>query len=88
MAECRITRIARADLLAIGRYARRQWGARQRAVYLGDLFAAFERLAATPDLGRPCDEIRPDMRLYRCGRHVVFFRLHDDRVEVLRVLHE
>jgi toxin ParE1/3/4 len=47
----------------------------------------FEFLAANPGLGAP---IRPGLRAWRVEKfkqHVVVYRVFDDRVEIVRVLH-
>jgi len=45
-------------------------------------------LAASPKLGRPCNWIRPGLRRFEKGRHVVFYRRLRDGIFVSRILHQ
>jgi len=45
-------------------------------------------VADNPSLGRECAEVRPDYRKYPSGSHVLFYRLTDDGIDVVRILHE
>lgn len=83
-----LTRRARADLVEIGRYTRANWGELQRNRYLAALFAEFDRLGREPLVGVPVDDLRPGYRRGRQGRHLIFYRTVDDRIEIVRVLHE
>jgi ribonuclease BN (tRNA processing enzyme) len=74
MAGLRLTRAAREDLKAIGRYTERTGGRRQRDAYLTLLDRRFHLLAEIPTLGRVCDVIRPGFRRFAEGRHVIFYR--------------
>lgn len=84
----RLSKAAQGDLLAIGRYARERWGDERCRRYLAALDARFRALARTPEAGRVCGEIRPGYRCAREGKHVVFYRITDAGVEIVRILHE
>ncbi len=89
MAGFRLTRRAEEDLLAIGDYSQRTWGDEQCARYLDQLEHCCQRLANNPKLGRACDEVRQGYRRIAQGKHVVFFRKHDEEtIIVVRILHE
>jgi hypothetical protein len=45
-------------------------------------------LVADPHLGRDCSHIRDGYRKYASGSHVLFYRLADDGVDIVRILHE
>ncbi len=87
MAKFRLTKAARADLGEIARYTLERWGDHQRKRYLSQLDARFRQLARNPTHGIASDEIRPGY--WRCseGRHVIFYRIEDGTVEIIRVLH-
>jgi toxin ParE1/3/4 len=87
MAGLRLTRAAREDLKAIGRYTQRTWGRRQRTAYLTQLDRRFHALAEMPSLGRSCDDIRPGYRKDTEGAHVIFYREVDGGIEIVRILH-
>lgn len=83
-----LTEQAKKDLKSIARYTQETWGRIQRNKYLAALDKRFHRLAETPELGRPCDEIREGYRKLYEGRHVIFYRsVAADEIEIVRVLH-
>ncbi|NOQ34358.1 MAG: type II toxin-antitoxin system RelE/ParE family toxin [Methylococcaceae bacterium] len=83
-----LTRKAEADLKGIGRYTQKTRGRKQRNVYLSGLDKCFHLLADEPDLGLCCDEVKQGYRKFYKSRHVIFYRKVDDKIEIVRVLHE
>jgi toxin ParE1/3/4 len=79
---------AKRDLVRIGRYTEARWGRPQRDRYLTMLDGRIADLADTPPIGRRRDEIREGLRSIHAGRHVVFYRVGPDTIEIVRVLHE
>jgi toxin ParE1/3/4 len=88
MATLRVSCAAQADLRRIGSYTLETWGATQAERYLGDLEHCAKMLAGSPSLGRPWDWIRPGLRRFEKGRHVMFYRRLDDGIFVSRILHQ
>lgn len=88
MASFRFTRRAEADVVSIGEYTLRTWGAEQAARYINDLEACCQLLAGNVAMGRACDAIRPGLRRVECGRHVVFYRRDAQGILVSRILHQ
>jgi len=78
---------AKEDFKSIGRYTEKTWGRKQRYKYNADLVSCFQRLAGSPELGRPCDEIRKGYRVSYAGRHVVYYRIMANEIEIVRILH-
>jgi toxin ParE1/3/4 len=88
MATFRLTRKAREDLKSIARWTQHRWGVAQRNNYLAQLDKRFALLADAPTLGRSCDAIRSGYRQYHEGRHLIFYVLIPEGIEVVRVLHD
>jgi len=88
VARFRFSRRAEADLLSIGDYTLRTWGSAQAARYLDELEVCCQMLADNPQLGRPCDSVRPGLRRLEHGKHVVFYRQERGGILVSRVLHQ
>lgn len=88
MAKFQFSRRAEADLLNIADYTLRQWGKAQAARYLGDLEVCCQTLADNPALGRPCEDLRPGLRRYEHGKHVLFYRHERGGILVSRILHQ
>jgi toxin ParE1/3/4 len=83
-----LSNLAKLDMQVIGRYTQVTWGREQRNLYLQQLDNGFHLLARDPARGQQCDDIRPGYRKYPIGRHVVFYRVSDAGVEIVRILHD
>ncbi|MCI0697523.1 type II toxin-antitoxin system RelE/ParE family toxin [candidate division KSB1 bacterium] len=79
---------ARMDLIGIGIYTEKQWGKRQRKKYLNQLESKIRRLAKNPAQGRQHHELPEAPYGYHEGRHVIFYRLTSDGIEIIRILHD
>ena len=55
---------------------------------LCDIDAACVALAAWPDLGSSRDHVREGLRARRSDRYVIFYRVEEIRIAIVRVLHE
>ncbi len=84
-----LTRKARADLRAIAIFTEEQWGVEQRNLYIKQFDDTFHMLAASPLMGKNCDEVMPGYRKFPQGSHVVFYKAGSNCViEVVRILHK
>jgi toxin ParE1/3/4 len=79
---------AEADIDSIVEYSKDKWGLRQTDRYLSRLEDGFALLARNPPIGRSCDSIRPGLRRFEVGKHVVFYVPVPDGVLIARVLHQ
>jgi toxin ParE1/3/4 len=79
---------ARADLRDITQFTDRRWGKQQRYTYIKRLRDRFSYLANQPQKGRRRDEIADSLFSFHEGRHVIFYRITIEGVEILRVLHD
>ncbi len=88
MQSLRFSKLAERDLASIGAYTMRTWGTAQAERYLADLEESCRLLAATRELGAPCDHIRPGLRYIEKGRHAIFYRRKSSGILVVRILHQ
>jgi toxin ParE1/3/4 len=88
VATFRFSRRAEADVLGIAEYTLRTWGKHQTALYLNKLEACCKRLADTPALERPCDEIQPGLHRLEHGKHDLFYSQKRGGILVSRILHQ
>ncbi len=88
MPEIRIRPRARQDLKAIWRYTFERWGEAQADLYLQQLGTGIQSLREFPEIGEPCDQIREGYRKLQVNRHLIFYRRSEERVEIVRVLHQ
>jgi len=84
----RFSRQAEMDLVEIGTYTIQTWGEAQADRYLSQLETCCARLAKNPNVGRACDDIRPGLRRFEHGKHVVFYRKYAREILVVRILHQ
>jgi toxin ParE1/3/4 len=83
-----LTPRAQADLDEIWDYTADRWGLDQAETYARQLWRAIQAIADNPSRGRECDEVRPGYRQYPSGSHVLFYRLVEGGIDVVRILHE
>lgn len=84
----RLRQAAARDLLELGRYTQRRWGAAQRRKYIAGLKARLELLADRPALGARRDDVATGYRSFREARHVIFYAERPDGIDIVRILHE
>ena len=85
-ARYRVTPRAAADLNRIATYTLRNRG-RQTTAYLKALNDRFGWLAEHPEIGRARPEILPELRSFREGSHIVFYRTRGAVIEIIGVPH-
>jgi toxin ParE1/3/4 len=83
----RLSPAAQDDLDGIFDYTVRQWGLEQAVRYTRSIEEACTRLAQTPTLAQDCAYIRPGYRRGVVGRHVIYFRVEDYGIAIIRILH-
>lgn len=86
----RLSRFADRDFLDILKYTKKVWGLEQGYVYFRLLGQARDKFVADPFLpgSKPREDLAAGCRTFRCGKHVYFYRLRDDTVEIARIFHE
>lgn len=84
-----LTEAAEADLRAIIRYTRREWGDAQVRKYAEDLERGIERLALAEGVWRDISALYPRMRLARVAHHYVFCLPQDNAPAlIVAIFHE
>lgn len=87
MAEYRLTPAAERDLERIWTHTFRQWGVEQANRYIDILTTTFAELAQSPNTAPACDQIRPGYRRRSVERHMIYFRIMDYGIAIIRLLH-
>jgi len=82
-----IAPLAKHDLKHIYDYGIGNWGIRQASGYLDNLKEHFWGLTEQPKMGIEREELLPSMRSFPVDSHIVFYRLQQSQIEVVRVLH-
>ncbi len=88
MAEYRLTPTAEQDLEQIWIHTQQQWSTAQADDYTNILTAAFSELALSPKTAPACDYIRLGYRRRSIGRHMIYFRITEYGIAIIRILHE
>lgn len=90
MSAFRVSSYADEDIESIFRYTVRKWGFDQADSYYELLASARDSIAANPFLpgSRDREDLAAGCRIFPCAKHVFFFRIRDDTVEIARILHQ
>lgn len=89
MAEVRYTHKAVEDLADIWNYTADMWSERQADNYYEMLVASCRKIADNPELfGREYRKLGERIYGFKVNRHIVFYRILSDGIEVVRILHE
>lgn len=75
------------DISDIYDYTYSEFGDDQAIAYLADLEPILLKLVEYPELGRERPEIRGGLRSFAYRNHVIFYRIREAHIRVIRVLH-
>ncbi|GJL98182.1 MAG: hypothetical protein DHS20C06_19990 [Hyphobacterium sp.] len=87
MTDFSLTEAAISDLSQISRYTIERWGKRQAGAYINEIFETFAMLAKFPALAPIADEYFEGRVFYHL-HHFIVFREAENRIEILRIVHE
>ena len=87
MTNYRLSRAAQEDLWQIKQYSLTAWGKLQTQKYLDDIEAILETLTISPEMGKKRDDLIIGLRSFTIQQHVIFYRLSQEELEVVRILH-
>jgi toxin ParE1/3/4 len=82
-----LTDAAENDLEAILNYTALQWGEQQVDVYLALIEKALQMIQDNPDLGRAKYGISGQLKGYKAGKHIIFYKLENRTIYIVRILH-
>ncbi|MEM9297184.1 MAG: type II toxin-antitoxin system RelE/ParE family toxin [Bacteroidota bacterium] len=75
------------DLDEIFDYTFHEFGLDQAVRYLNEFDVTFSDLVSNPKIGKDRSEIKKGLRAYTKSHHVIFYRIQDHVVRIVRVLH-
>ncbi|MBM3748413.1 MAG: type II toxin-antitoxin system RelE/ParE family toxin [Acidobacteria bacterium] len=87
MRRIRLSREARADLDEIWLYVARASGLATADSVIDAITDRFLLIARMPLAGRRRDELRPGVRSFPVGEHVIYYSRRESAIAILRVLH-
>ena len=89
MKKYHLTNKAIEDLNEIWIYTVDTWSETQADAYYRDLIEEIKEVAKHPKyLDRNYDEILLGLYCHKCQKHLIFYQLVDDGIEILRILHQ
>lgn len=83
----RISSKAARDLEHIWVHSVENWGEEQAERYTLQIKVAFDLLRANAGLARSAEDVRPGLRKFTVGSHVLYMRVGDTFLRVVRILH-
>ncbi len=88
MPNYRLSSLAEEDLFKIISTTIESWGSTQAREYAQTIDAALLKLAQYPDFGRERSEIYRGARSFPIEKHIVFYQVSDNGIDVARILHQ
>lgn len=75
------------DLREISDYTLQTWGAEQEDRYLKGLWGKLAEIQSSPESCRLREDLAKGCRSARHGKHVIFFSIKGETLQVIRILH-
>jgi len=89
MSKYRLSKKAIIDLKNIWDYTYDKWSEYQSDIYYHMLIESFDKVSKNPKSGKKYSMIIDDLKGYKAGRHIIFYRLTNaSYIEITRILHE
>lgn len=79
---------AEQDLIDIWLYTFGKWGESQADRYLDELNWGMQTIAENPKIGIDYSFFREGYRCFNVNHHLIFYRITEDHIEIIRILHE
>lgn len=86
MANYKLTKHAKEDLIRIHHYGIQRFGESQAEKYFNQFFDCFELIAKRPYAFESVDLIKLGYRRCVCGIDSVFYRIEEDTVEIIAIV--
>lgn len=84
----RLSKSAKRDLQNIFSYTKRTWGIEKEERYLNALYDRFEQITNDPSRWKFRDELYPGSQSSSVGKHIIFFKVGGEVIQVARILHQ
>jgi toxin ParE1/3/4 len=88
MSNYRLSPLAEEDLFKIISTTIESLGSAQAKVYAQTIDAALLKLAQYPDFGRERNDVYNGAKSFPVEKHIVFYQVSDDGIDVTRILHQ
>jgi toxin ParE1/3/4 len=78
---------AEADFRSLLEYTTVTWGVEQRDLYADRMMSVIHELLSHTQLGSVRDDVSPGLRNRRVGQHLIFYRVYERSIRIVRILH-
>jgi len=75
------------DLRSIRAYTLQTWGGEQEEKYLEEMWSRFELIRKNPGRCRHRPDLFPGCQIATQSKHVILFRIEEEVLQIIRVLH-
>jgi len=82
-----LSEAAETDLENIFDYTLKEFGLEQAFAYVSNFDSSFENISQNPEIGRERPEIREHLRSLAKDKHIIFYRVLDEHIRIVRILH-
>lgn len=76
------------DFIDILRYTGETWSEKQLLTYRDKINEALQAISGNPQLGHHRDDLPSTHHAYLVGSHIIIYRMREDGVAVVRILHQ
>lgn len=76
------------DLKKIFEHTYRKWGLTQADQYQDELYEGILVICSQPKIGKPYPFFKKDYQKFHVNKHLIFYRLIDQKCVVVRILHQ
>jgi toxin ParE1/3/4 len=80
--------LARIDLEDIWHYTLEKWCVKQAEFYVREIYNEIQKLSLYPSISKPVNYNQAEYLQYKINHHVVFCRVTENELIVVRILHE
>ena len=82
-----LTEKATNDLADIWNYTYEEWSEQQADIYYQMLIESCEEISKNPNIGKNYEGIAANLFGLKSNRHIIFYRVLNERIEIIRILH-
>ena len=86
MAECRLSKAAKEDLIRIHHFGIKNFGVIQADKYFDTFFDYIEIISERPFAFESVDYIKAGYRRCPCGSDTIYYRINDNMVEIMAIV--
>ncbi len=87
MAKYIFSQKAISDLNSIWDYTFETWSEEQADKYYNIIIRQVDDISKNPDLGRNFKEVDDNLLGFRIEKHVIFYQIKENNIEIIRILH-